>query len=101
MYKKTVLAAFLIGAGVIAGPASASYEQKCLDAVAESDNIPPEVTQEMIDAYCSCYGGVLDGDDSLAAEVEKLLELPEEERGANASAELIAAEKQCREGIES
>lgn len=72
------------------------WEAVCHEELKTAD-IPPEVTQEQLDTYCSCYAGAIDGDTALEEEARILIALPRDERAGQVSEALETQEKSCQE----
>ena len=79
--KLTVAALFLIVPLSMTAFAT-DVEGLCLSKVAEEGDVPPEVTQDQINSFCSCLSDAVNADDALLAEfIEKLNSDVEEEMG--------------------
>ncbi|TNE39131.1 MAG: hypothetical protein EP347_05200 [Alphaproteobacteria bacterium] len=96
MNTRKIISAFCLAAFLSPASIAEDWEALCLEEVKDVD-IPPEISQEQIENYCSCYGAAISGNADLEAEIRVLLDLPREDRGAQASEALIAEEVTCRE----
>lgn len=91
LYGLTAITVTLL---VASGAFAADVEGFCLEQVAASDDVPPEVTQDQINYFCSCLDTAVNSDADLLAEFEtKSASAEEEEMGES----FKLAQQSCQE----
>ncbi|TNE39132.1 MAG: hypothetical protein EP347_05205 [Alphaproteobacteria bacterium] len=88
------LAAVAFALLVAGGALAADVEGLCLEEVAASSDVPPEVTQDQINYFCSCLDTAVNGDADLKAEFEEKSASAEEEEMGEA---FKAAQHSCQQ----
>lgn len=78
---------------------AADVEAVCLERMAEETDLPPEVTQDHINSFCSCLSGAVSADADLLAEFnEKEASDVEEEMSDAFNAEAKSCQEQALAG---
>jgi hypothetical protein len=76
------VAALLMSVPLSVTAYASDVEGVCLSKMAEETDLPPEVTQDHINSFCSCLSDAVNADDSLLTEfTEKVNSDVEEEMG--------------------